>query len=229
MLRPQNWVGIGIASVLICSCIGFNAGLAFKDRSEGWISVSRLWLWTWLVPRPPGFALRISSIERQSLPWGPLENSKSRDSELVCTWGRKAPPQPRDTDENGYQHFFMPLRNPGEFRSVAIIEVNSGEVVELNPRRTLHPGKPWQTTYDYGPIPPLSNLTSAQCELLWGSSETIYPGIRTYRLKAFNVPEDADYFLDTTFEFGYLQKYRVRSSETKGKVVLKKTGSSNHN
>lgn len=64
--------------------------------------------------------------------------------------------------------------------------------------------------------PTLSVMSSAKCDLLWGCSE-----IRTYKLKAFNDPEDADYFLDTIFDNGYLKKYRVRSSATRGPLVLK--------
>ncbi len=219
MLRRKNLVVLGFASVLVSVYLGLNAGLALMDRSEGWIRVNRLCLWDWIVPKAPNFALMIARIDRRILFWGPLEDDKS--PERVCTWGRSVPPQPRDSDENGLQHFFKDLRNPGDYRSVAVIEVKSSEVVELNPRRTLHPGKPWQTTFDYGPIPPLSVMSSAKCDLLWGCSETIYPGIRTYKLKAFNDPEDADYFLDTIFDNGYLQKYRVRSSVTRGPLVLK--------
>ncbi len=220
MLRRKNLVMVGIASVLVCSCMGLCTGQALKVRSEGWLSVRRPWLWTFGVSNPSSLALRTSRIDRRISFWGPAEEDKS--CEGVCTWGRSAPPLPRDSDENGYQHFLLDLRNPGEFRSVAVIEINSSEVVELNPRRTLHPGKPWQTTFDYGPIPPLSELNSAECDQLWNSSETIYPGIRTYKLKAFNDPEDADYFLDTVFKNGYLQKYRVRSSARKGLLALKK-------
>lgn len=221
MLRRTNFVLVGIAFVLVCSCMGFNVYLSIKDRSEGWIPVTRKCFWTLLLPKPPLYALRISRIDRNTCVWGPVDDDKNR--ERVCTWGGSAPPRPRDSDEDGYQHFFMDLRNPGEYRSVAVIEVKFGEVVELNPRRMLHPGKPWQTTFDYGPIPPLSDITSAECDALWGKSETIYPSVRTYKLMAFNNPEDGDYyFLDTVFVCGYLQKYRVRSSATMGAVALKR-------
>ncbi|GEM_PF-3565978 len=220
MFRRMNLLIAGIAAVLVCSYMGFFTGLVLKDRSEGWISVPPLCLWSWGMPKTNFFALRTSSIDTRISFWGPrIDNGIP---ETVCTWGRPAPPKPKDSDENGYQHFFMNLRNPGEFRSVAVIEINCGEVVELNPRRTLHPGKPWQTNYDYGPIPPLTVLTSAECDQLWGSSETIYPGVRTYKLKAFNDPEDADYFLDTAFDNGHLKKYRIRSSATRSPLALKK-------
>ncbi len=218
MFRRMNLVIAGIAALLVCSYMGFTTGLALKDRSAGWIRVNQLCLWDWLMPKAPSSSLMIAKIERHTNPWGPLRDERSPEG---CSWGRSAPPQPRDSDENGLQHFFQDLRNPGDYRSVAVIEVKSNEVVELNPRRTLHLGKPWQTTLDYGQIPHLSVMRSANCDLLWGSSENIYPGIRTYKLKAFNDPEGADYFLDTIFDNGYLQKYRVRSSATRGPLVLK--------
>lgn len=219
MLRRHNLLIAGILSAMLFTYAGLKCGDVLKDRSEGWISVQRMWLWTWCVPKAPSYALRIARIEQNILFWGPTDDVKTPED--LCSWGRQVLPKPRDSDEDGIDHFFMPLRNPGDFRSVAVIEVKSNKVIELNPRRTLHPGKPWQTTFDYGPIPNLSDLTALECEKLWGPSENIYPSVRTFKLKAFNDQEDNDFFLDLSFEYGYLQKYRVRTSATKGFGVWK--------
>jgi hypothetical protein len=218
MVRCTGLIIIGTAAVLFCSGLGLSILSNLNGDQKNWITVKQCWLWPLGKPRPTNFALRTASIEQNIDFWGPLERSTSSNA---CTWGRSAPPRPIDADENGYRHFFMNLRNPEEFRSVAVIEVKANRVVELNPRRMLHPGKPWQTTYDYGPIPPLCDLTSAESEQLWTCSKYSSPGMRTYKLKAFNDTEDADYFIDIVFENGHLQKYRVRSSATKGMLVLK--------
>lgn len=218
MLERKHLATAGISAILLCAGLGFKAGQELSDRAEGWISV-RPCLWSLYVPKTTRFLLWNSNIVCQSSSCGPKADIGARND--VCTWGGQAPPRPSDADENGFQHFFLSLRNPGAFRTVAVLEINSNEVTELNPRRTLHPNQPWQSKFDYGFIPQLGDLTRAECDQLWSFSEPSCPGIRTYRLKAFNDPKNTEFFLDACFRFDHLQKYRVRSSAKSGILVLK--------
>jgi hypothetical protein len=94
------------------------------------------------------------------------------------------------------------LKRPGSKCCVAIVEVDAHKKVILNP-----PG------FDYGPIPPLHDITPSQADELWGSDsgKTVQGNIHTYKLTSYIEPHQAS--IDLVFEKNKLQKYRVTSSE----------------
>jgi hypothetical protein len=95
----------------------------------------------------------------------------------------------------------VPLRTPSGTRNVAIVKVQLNGACELNPI-----GR-----FDYGPIPPLNKMTIDVADRLWGISEESKSNTeRTYHLVQPHA--DENFFLDTVFVNGRLERYRFRST-----------------
>src|SRR5271170_3526434 len=98
-------------------------------------------------------------------------------------------------------HVWYELRTPKDNRLVAIVGVGENHQPVLNPRDLL---------YEYGPIPPLDQLTSAQAEELWGWGDgtVIIPATSTPTFKLIS-REKIPFELELSFVNDKLQKYKI--------------------
>ncbi|HEY9784494.1 MAG TPA: hypothetical protein V6D17_03760 [Candidatus Obscuribacterales bacterium] len=94
------------------------------------------------------------------------------------------------------------LNRPGASNAVAILVVKPDGTPNLNP-----------DCFDYGPIPRLREITSAQAEQLWSVKPADQPkkdGIRTFDLRSY---EPNSFKLDVEFQNDHLRKFRVRTND----------------
>jgi hypothetical protein len=88
------------------------------------------------------------------------------------------------------------LTRPGEVNCVGVLQWQpSGGTVKLNPEG-----------FNYGPIPPINQLSSKEAEILWGPSysQNAATSERSYKLAN-------DWILDLAFSEDRVRKYRLRS------------------
>lgn len=127
--------------------------------------------------------------------------------------------KPRSPAFNPGFHYYA-LHRPHARNLVAIAKVEPDGSLSLNP-----------CGFDYGPIPPLENMTSNQADTLWGLSGTVCTetGPKTYKLIGQGDLRDQQFFLDIDFENNKVQRYRIRkgiaSDLVPWKQVRKKGGS----
>ncbi|RTL42441.1 MAG: hypothetical protein EKK48_10630 [Candidatus Melainabacteria bacterium] len=93
----------------------------------------------------------------------------------------------------------VPLLRPDGNGIVAIVAISSNEKTAI-----LNP-----SGIDYGEIPPLTKLTPAQADQLWGSKSDAQQGLqRTYKLSS---KWNQHFLIDLSFKNEQLEKYRIRS------------------
>ncbi len=99
---------------------------------------------------------------------------------------------------------FLYLNQPNTGRKVAIIWFDQAGPAILNP-----PG------FEYGPIPPLKEMTVADMRQLWGNE--LKDKATTSNEKVFLLKyNETEYQLEMQFENGQLKKYRVEGPGIRG-------------
>ncbi|HIA55133.1 MAG TPA: hypothetical protein EYN91_24120 [Candidatus Melainabacteria bacterium] len=125
------------------------------------------------------------------------DSTKKKDNLFVCTF-RKV---------HNFDYFY--LSKPKQQNIVAVLRVSKEREAVLNP-----------DGFEYGPIPPLSEMSISVADCLWGDKDENIDGNiksadgitieRTYYLVSDN-QVFKDFFIDIVFERGLCQKYQVRS------------------
>lgn len=142
----------------------------------------------------PMSAENLTDLRSWSIPTEKIRKPTEPRDEVVCRLGAVA------RDDSRTQSFVHLLRKKDR-KVVAIVELRKDGTTGLNP-----------DGFNYGPIPPLIELTPTQADVLWGASLTPTTSERekTFELNTF---AGATYFIDLKFENNQVQEYRVRAQE----------------
>lgn len=101
------------------------------------------------------------------------------------------------------------LKNPDDGRTVAILDqTHDGDIV-LNPRYVIS-----HYRFEYGPIPPLEEMTVNIVDSLWGNrfTKSIASDRKIYGFSSNSSSrktKTADFWIEVIFDGNYIRKYRI--------------------